>query len=185
MKTGERMTIACLGWGSLIWDSQDLPLASGWFEDGPLLRVEFTRQSNNGRMTLVLESSAPQIISLWAAMQAEDVASAKTALMAREGTTNGTHVASWSLGDPTPATIADLPAWADAHGITGVVWTALPSRFNGRTIVPTVDQVTAYLGGLDGGIRAEAEAYIRRAPRQVNTPYRRAIETALGWTPLP
>lgn len=179
------MTIACLGWGSLIWDPRDLPLASGWFEDGPLLRVEFTRQSNNGRMTLVLEPGAPETRSLWATMRTEDLASAKTALMAREGTTNDANVASWLVGDPAPATIADLPAWAVAHKVTGVVWTALASRFNGRTMVPTVDQVTACLGGLGGSTRAEAETYIRRAPRQVSTPYRLAIEAALGWTPLP
>lgn len=179
------MTIACLGWGSLIWDPRDLPLASGWFEDGPLLRVEFTRQSNNGRITLVLEPGAPETRSLWAAMQAQDLASAKTALMAREDTTNEANVASWSVGDPAPATIAALPAWAAAHEVAGVVWTALSSRFNGRTMVPTVDQVTAYLGGLEGGKRAAAETYIRRAPAQVSTPYRRAIEATLGWTPLP
>lgn len=178
------MTIACLGWGSLIWDPRDLPLASVWFEDGPPLRVEFTRQSNNGRMTLVLELSAPENRSLWAAMQAEDLASAKAALMAREDT-NDANVASWEVGDPAPAAIADLPAWAAAHQVTGVVWTALASRFNGRKMVPTVDQVTAYLGGLEGNKRAEAETYIRRAPRQVSTPYRLAIEAALGWTPLP
>ncbi|PVE50685.1 hypothetical protein DC415_22190 [Agrobacterium tumefaciens] len=117
-------------------------------------------------------------------MRAEDLESAKAALMAREDTNNA-NVASWSVGDPAPAMIADLPAWAAAHEVTGVVWTALASRFNGRRMVPTVDQVTAYLGGLEGSKRAEAETYIRQAPRQVSTPYRLAIEAALGWTPLP
>jgi hypothetical protein len=39
----------------LIWDPRELPIRREWFDDGPLLRVEFTRQSNNGRITLLLE----------------------------------------------------------------------------------------------------------------------------------
>jgi len=96
------MAIACLGWGSLIWDPRELPIRREWFDDGPLLRVEFTRQSNNGRITLVLEPTAPEVRSFWAFMDTDDLALAKRQLMVREGTKNGDWVATWSQGGAAP-----------------------------------------------------------------------------------
>lgn len=46
------MTIACLGWS-------DLPLRGGWCDDGPAMRIEFVRNSDNGRITLVTSSGGP------------------------------------------------------------------------------------------------------------------------------
>jgi len=37
--------IACIGWGSLIWDPRDLLVQREWFKDGALLPVEFARQA--------------------------------------------------------------------------------------------------------------------------------------------
>jgi len=179
------MAIACLGWGSLIWDPRDLPIHREWFDDGPLLRVEFTRQSNNGRITLVLEPTAPEVRSLWTIMDTDDLALAKRHLMAREGTKNDDWVATWCKGEAAPEALPGLPGWALAHGVEGVVWTALPPQFDGQSVAPTIEQVVSYLQGLEGAKKDEAERYIRHAPRQINTPYRRRIETDLGWTALP
>jgi hypothetical protein len=177
--------IACLGWVSLVWDPRELPIQREWFADGPFVQVEFVRQSDNGRMTLVLEASAPPVRALWAVMDHTDIAVAREALRKREGIPQKwkAEIRGWSKGESSQDMIVDLPEWAASHGVEGVVWTALPSKFNGeKRCTPTVEQVLEYLGGLTGATRDEAECYIRCAPRQIDTPYRRRIEAALRWT---
>ncbi len=49
------MKIAYLGWGSLIWDPGMLPISGDWKPGGPVLPIEFSRISDNGRLTLVID----------------------------------------------------------------------------------------------------------------------------------
>ena len=182
------MTItACLGWGSLVWDSRELPIHRQWFSDGPFIKVEFTRQSRDGRITLVLEASAKPVRSLWAVMDTSDIGTAREALRARESISdsNTPYIGTWTQGDNNPDLIIGLSQWAWACAVQSVIWTALPPRFDGtdkRT--PTAADVIRYLGGLTGATRDTAERYIRSTPRQIDTNYRREIEGALGWTAL-
>ncbi len=59
------MKIACLGWGSLVWEPGDLQVQKVWFEDGLFLPLEFIWQSQNGRITLVINKSERIVRSLW------------------------------------------------------------------------------------------------------------------------
>lgn len=176
---------ACLGWGSLVWDPRELPIHSVWFTDGPFVAVDFLRQSQDGRMTLVLDGTATPVRSLWAQMDATDLAQAREDLRTREGVPKSTaeqSIGSWSRGRPSPANVVELDAWAQARGVEHVVWTALPAKFDGEVRTPTADEVVDYLRGLIGPKRDNAEHYVRRAPRQVDTPLRRRIAAALNWT---
>jgi hypothetical protein len=179
------MTIACLGWGSLIWNIGALPIQREWFKDGPFAPVEFSRQSSDGRMTLIIDPNASPVRLLWAHMLSVDLASAKRALRDREGITAKeweSTIGSWQRGEPAPASIPELARWADAHGLDAAIWTALEPKFDNRDVSPSADQVIQYLRKLTGTARDSAKQYIERAPRQIDTEYRRRIEADLGWT---
>ena len=179
--------IACLGWGSLVWNPGGLPIQREWFKDGPLVPVEFLRKSENGRITLVLHDSAVPVRALWAIMDSADVQVAREALRAREGVYNANFdrdIRAWSVGDENaPTLIPEVDKWARARGVDAVVWTALGPKFQRNDDVPTAGQVIDHLRALQGRTREEAERYIRRAPAQIDTRYRREIESALNWTP--
>lgn len=181
---GKLTRIACLGWGSLTWDLRGFPIRGQWFLDGPLVPVEFARQSQDGRITLVLTESEQCVTSLWALMESMNLASAVEALASREGIRRKhveKHVCRWSVGQPSPRLIPSLSAWAGEHDIDQVIWTGLPPKFYGEEVMPSVEQVVEYLKTLTGELRDTAERYVRLAPRQIDTPYRRRIESSLQW----
>ncbi len=178
--------IAFLGWGSLVWNPGVLAIHRQWHTDGPYVRAEFLRQSSDGRLTLVLAQTADPVRSLWATFDGSDLTEAREALRSREGiSANNAHksIGSWSRGDQNPDCILEIEPWAASRGIESVVWTALQPKFNKKYGTgPSVDQAVAYLSGLTGPVRDLAEQYVRQAPQQVDTTYRRKIEAALGWS---
>lgn len=177
--------IACLGWGSLIWDPRELPIYREWFQDGPLIRVDFLRQSKDNRITLVLHKKSAYVRGLWALMSINDFNNAKVALASREGISEDNidnYIGSWSRDDDEPECILELNSWASSRGIESVIWTALPPKIDRKNEkVPTVDQVISHLSDLKGPERDNAEMYVRRTPKQIDTNYRRCIEASLGW----
>lgn len=178
--------IACLGWGSLVWNPEALPIQRHWFEDGPFIRADFLRQSRNGRVTLVLHESATLVRSLWAAMDSEDLARAVSALRKREDIpekNEGKHIGRWN-GGKSPPCIPQLAEWAQVRNVDAVVWTALEPTFENPHTGDIAERVSEYLGTLTGAVRDDAERYVRLAPRQIDTPIRRKIEAELGWNSL-
>lgn len=183
------MHIACLGWGSLIWDARELPVRGKWFEDGPFLPIEFARQSSGGRMTLVLmRKSFPLVRSLWKPMSVANLKEARKALGMRECSQSNKPencVDYWPGGSKNRAIAQKVGRWAKDMRIDAVVWTNLCPKFgdsDGR--IPTANEVVNYLRGRQGEEHEKAEEYVRKAPRQIDTEYRRAIERELEWTPI-
>jgi len=185
------MPIACLGWGSLVWDPRGLPIRRPWFMDGPLLPIEFARQSNDGRLTLVLvrnQPSVPLVRSLWGLFSVSELDLARQALADREGIRKerlNVDIGSWAGEDAQVEIERRIEVWARSTQIEAVVWANLPTKFRGDVgRIPSGDEAVHYLRDLPHEKRGLAEHYIRMTPRQVDTEYRTRFETEFGWTCL-
>jgi hypothetical protein len=88
------MKIAVIGWGSLTDKTDErnkaFPIEWDWRQDGPLLPVEFARQSKDGRITLVIipnRSEVRCVPTLWTLMNVPDIDAAGRELARRKDTT--------------------------------------------------------------------------------------------------
>lgn len=181
------MKIACVGWGSLIWRPDNLLIRRSWFTDGPFLPIEFARKSKDGRLTLVITENAKPVRTLWALMATDDLDKAKNSLLTREGIPESkldTLIASvTSQEQATDSIKLIIQSWAQSLKLDAVIWTNLPPKYNDTDgQVPTIDEAVSYLHNIDINTRTAAEEYIRKAPKQIDTDYRRRFETEFGWT---
>jgi hypothetical protein len=80
-------------------------------------------------------------------------------------------------GRDSPEAIAAISTWAQSRDYEAVIWTALGIKFKETTGVNfSVDAALAYLESLNHEKQATALTYIRRAPPEVRTPVRTAVE---------
>jgi hypothetical protein len=191
MTSSVNNAIACIGWGSLVWDPRDLPRHGSWRNDGPFLPVEFARESGakgnqrGNKITLVICPESARVQTYWILLDAPDLSTARKHLATREGISKNWETdigfVDCVSGYRNGLEADTITAWASAMGLAGVVWTNLPCKFNGQHVMPSEADVIAFLRELDDINRAPAERYIREAPTQIDTPYRQLIEKKLGW----
>lgn len=182
------LRVACLAWGSLVWDPRDLKsaLATDWRTDGPMLPLEFARTSDSGRgrLTLVIVDGARPVPALWAEMCASDVNAAREIMRIREGCPLKS-VGSWPSDEYYGLGYDAIDAWARQKGLDHVVWTALGPLFDGKSGFPPPSSMAAiaYLRSRSAEVVRRAEEYVRKAPSQIRTDFRIAFENELGWLP--
>jgi hypothetical protein len=186
------MTSAILAWGSLIWNPRDLPISGEWQQDGPVLPIEFSRISDNGRLTLVIdERHGADVPTRYALSPRLILDEAVADLQQCEGcppeNTGFLEVATRRISpraaERHPNACERIRAWATEKGFDAVVWTALGRRFKDRINVPfSPAAAVRYLHGLPTPQKESALEYIRNAPPEVMTPVRQAVIEA-GLTP--
>jgi hypothetical protein len=189
------LRVACLGWGSLLWDPRTLPMAEGFRAEGPMLPIEFSRVAMDGRVTLVIDPGAPPIRTYCVRLDVTSLEAATRALGIREKIAPN-RLNDW-IGVQTRETSArnsgemfaefreGITEWLTAQPLDAVVWTALPPRApDGNFEHPSLDVLLRHLASLEGSALARAEEYIRRAPEAVRTPRRERFEEVFGWSPI-
>ncbi len=184
--------ILILGYGSLIWDLDDLaPKVRGEWRigAGPSLPLEFSRVSPKRKQSLVVvidtdmgDSCPTHVIE----SVRGSVAEAVTDLAARERT-QADHIG-WVDRDAGTAysrrdgLVERVRDWCKAQGARGAVWTDLDGNFSEATGAPfTVARGIAYLKTLEGDSLAAALEYINGAPQMTDTPLRRALSLDPWW----
>jgi len=181
------MEIACLGWGSLVWDPRSIPIRGKWFDDGPLLPIEFARESNDGRITLVISNTDHQVRTLWSLMSLTNLEAAKKALAIREGISESNIkncIGFWVRNTSTINYLCgkEIGIWGEQLNLDAVLWTNLKYGFkNSRDKMPSCSEIIKHLNKLPYEIKKVAKEYIQKAPIQIDTEYRRQIQEELSW----
>ncbi len=184
-----------LAWGSLVWDPRELKTAAQFAPNGPLLPIEFCRISADGRLTLAIDESFGALCKTYSAPSALDTLDAAMEnLRQREGMPTLREVGfvepasgreSKVAAERHAEAVATIGAWAAANGYDAAIWTALASNFDERSPGGEPFSVSAALEYLETLERedpakfAQALAYIRNAPPEVETPVR--DEVARRW----
>lgn len=178
------MVTVILGWGSLIWD--DYPTFNRqrgeWQDDGPALRLEFSRISGGkrkGALTLVIDNdNGAHCRVKYAQSKRRNPHDAVCDLRSREGTILK-RVGYYFVGtgeSGVPEVPDSIKTWASGKGIDVVIWTGLGSNFSEEGRPPfSVPNAISYLKKLPPAGRKAAAEYMNRAPKAVDTPLRRAM----------
>jgi len=186
------MHIAILGWGSLIWDPRNLEIdksegRTGWFDDGPMLPIEFARISNDERLTLVIVPGNKDVQTLYAISKFNELDHAILDMAIREGCAKS-KIGSYVKADRKFKSIftdiqTNIEYWINSkEEIEAVIWTDLPENFQKKVKLPlTKENTINYLIQLLPHKQSLAEQYIRRAPAIVKTTIRETIEQKFGW----
>ncbi len=183
---------AILGWGSLIWDLDNLTphVRGGWaMGSGPALPIEFTRVSPKRKRALVLCLDAAHGVGCATNVIAsvrDGIGAAVTDLARRERAPEkfigAVCLASGQATGTGPEVVEGVRRWCLAEGWAGAVWTDLPSNFADQLGEAfSVPRAINYLRTLTGDGLDEAVRYIENAPAATDTPLRRALLAETWW----
>ncbi len=188
--------IAVIGWGSLIWDIDNLaPHVTGdWsLGTGPVLPLEFSRISPKRMHALALvidpDHGAPcrtcHISSRRTDLEdaVADLAARERAPIERIGflSKDGTRVQS-----RFPDAAEAVAEWLALSNFDGAVWTDLERNFEDISGIPfSVEAAVLHLRSLEGEPRLEAKRYIANAPSETDTHLRQRLESMTWWRNIP
>jgi hypothetical protein len=194
------MKIAILSWGSLITSGvqRGLVIVGDWHTGGPVLPIEFSRISQSGEragcLTLVIdEQNGVNVPTHYSQSAHTNLNNAILNLRTVERITLIPSIGYVNLVNNTerefsrrkhPIACNTIKAWAQTHGWDAVIWTSLLSNFEDKTGYPyTLENAIQYMSHLREPVTSKAYEYIRNAPSDVMTPFRRVMDDSLAFVP--
>lgn len=186
------MSIAVLGWGSLIWYPGNLRIKTAWRPIGPMLPIEFARISQDDRLTLVIHLGSADQPTYWAHSAFATAKQARDNLRARENSRPADiHYLDQNgkAADGAPPPIVNrVREWLTLHkDLHAAIWTGLPSNWiekRGHDFTP--EDAVLFLSELEAkrdqarATYARAREYVTNAPPLVDTAVRQAMR-GRGW----
>jgi hypothetical protein len=174
--------ILILGWGSLIWRPDGLKAVGDWCFDGPTLPIEFSRISDNKRLTLVIdEINGVPVTTRFIRSACATLEDAIENLRVREGAPSAKGIGYVNMADESfsatalkrhKATAYEIAKWGRTRSADAVVWTAVGARWTLEGSF-TVEAAAKYLVNLPEPERAQAHEYVFKAPEEIQTPVRK------------
>jgi hypothetical protein len=193
---------AVLGWGSLLWDERPefagfSRRLTGWYPDGPTLRLEFARvsSSRDGALTLVLVEAplgADCHVS-YALIERTELEDALCDLRCREGCNIADigycRIAEAENQRARDATVVgQIRKWGAQKNLDAVIWTDLPANFSKKSDPRADFSIPAALAHLQKRSpkgKSQAAEYVWRTPEFVKTPLRLSLQAIPWFAPPP
>lgn len=180
------MKIAIIAWGSLVWDPKTIQIKGDWINKGPNLKIEFSRVSKDGRLTLVIDhQNGAEVKTYYAQSIRSNLYDAVADLRDREGTIIK-RIGFYNIRDKISSkykysdqidVFQIFHDWCERLGYDSAVWTALLPQFEDQTNMEfSVENAIKYLRSLPKSAKNNALEYIKKAPKAINTPVRKRIE---------
>lgn len=189
------MTIAIIGWGSLIWETDTAEAKEfiahtrgQWnMAKGLNLPLEFSRisRSRQDALTLVIdENHGTNCPVRYIASKRKDLNDVICDLRCREKTV-WRHIGHWSYDGRTShhAFSNRIGEWAASEKFTAAVWTALPSNYRDKKGIDfNVESAIRHLQELSPQGKRKAEQYITNAPSDLKTKLRINVDAESPFT---
>lgn len=181
------MTIAILGWGSLIWKPQNLHYEGSWKTGGPILPLEFSKIADNKRLSVIIDSQDGVMCpTRFVISTRTTLADAIEDLAQREQTT-AEYIGYVDL-EQNRSSIEEYPEqinvdqtvreWCQSNAITAAVWTAILPDFPEKLGVPfSIEAALRYYENLSASDQASVMEYIDKTPPEIDTPLRRRMQS--------
>lgn len=184
--------IAVIGWGSLLWDLDDLTphVAGDWqVALGPMLPFEFVRVSPKRKQALVVVIDGDHGVPCATSHidSTRDVLEHAVEDLARRERTTSEHIGYVSRDGSAAQTRHHfardtVSQWLRSSPFDGAVWTDLAGNYEEVLGAPfSIAGAIGYLRTLEGESLIEARRYIESAPSNVETPLRAALREESWW----